>query len=422
MLKDMFVFAIRNIKSYRKFFIHIVVILSLLLCLCSIYVCSVTAIYDSYDTIQEVNLKYNYVEINDNVPIHLKDAPAQENEQWMKYPLEIVKRTKFNPNAIVFGEDTYNQLTTSFTLIIDDKSYTSKTKSEKLYIEGIDLNHSIFTKNEEIGFKAEFSSKKGIIIKGSTIQNDDEIMINERLVEYYNLDINNIIGKTISFKSSNYTSNSWKIVGVVSKNYTNDTIYISNNNEYFSTYGKNYQTVTRVFFDDYADGEKAYSQLFKLYTSKTVTYAAEDMSSSISTLQSMITFMQVIFIIFIIILGSSFLVTLALKVDSIIHLQKTFLGVLISHGFERKKVDMLLWVQVLICGSISSIIAAILGTVFVFCSKPLFTGLGVNVVLNFGIFILSLGIIFVLMLIILFAICAPMFIKLRKNDIIDYLR
>ncbi len=166
MLKDMFVFAIRNIKSYRKFFIHIVVILSLLLCLCSIYVCSVTAIYDSYDAIQEVNLKYNYVEINDNVPIHLKDAPAQENEQWMKYPLEIVKRTKFNPNAIVFGENTYNQLTTSFTLIIDDKSYTSKTKSEKLYIEGIDLNHSIFTKNEEIGFKAEFSSKKGIIIKG----------------------------------------------------------------------------------------------------------------------------------------------------------------------------------------------------------------------------------------------------------------
>ena len=146
------------------------------------------------------------------------------------------------------------------------------------------------------------------------------------------------------------------------------------------------------------------------------------MSSSIVTMQNMLNFIQIIFIIFIVILGGSFLVTLALKVDSIIYLQKTFLGVLISHGFERRKVDMLLWVQVIICGLISSIVAAISGTIFVLCSKSLFESLGVNVVLNFGVFIMSLGIIFVLMLLILFIICAPMFIKLRKNDIIDYLR
>lgn len=422
MLKDMFIFAVRNIKSYRKFFIHIVIILSLLLCLCSIYVCSVTAIYDSYDSIQNINLKYNYVEINDDIPIHLKDHPAQENEQWMKYGLEITKRTKYNPSVPQVGTNLYQQIDTSFTVIIDNKNYTSNVDKENIYFEGIDLDDSMFTKNEEIGFKSEFGSRKNIIIKGTVLNNNNEIVINEKLVEYFGLDIDNIIGKTISFKSSDYQSDEWKIVGVVSKNYTTDTIYISSTDGYFNKFNKYYQPVTRFFFDTYEEGEKAYSQLFKLYSGNIVTYAAEDMSSSISTLQSMITFMQIIFIIFIVILGSSFLVTLALKVDSIIHLQKTFLGVLISHGFERRKVDMLLWVQVIICGTFSSVVAAVLGTVFVFCSKPLFTGLGVNVVLNFGVFMLSLGVIFVLMLIILFAICAPMFIKLRKNDIIDYLR
>ena len=421
MLKDMFIFAIRNIKSYRKFFIQIVIILSLILCLCSIYVCSITSIYDSYDDIQSLNYQYNYVEINDDIPILIKDMPSHMNEQWMKYECQISKRTKFNPNKL--GVSSYKQINSSFTITIDGIKYNSNSNQETdILVEGTSINHTMITENELISFKGKYGNKAKIIIEGSEIKNDDEIVISESIVAMYNLDIDSIINKQIIFSKDDYSTDSFKIVGIISKDFANNMIYLSNTNQYFNTYKNYFKTITRIYFKNYDEAEASFPQLFDTYNTKVVTYAAEDMSSSIVTMQNMLNFIQIIFIIFIVILGGSFLVTLALKVDSIIYLQKTFLGVLISHGFERRKVDMLLWVQVIICGLISSIVAAISGTIFVLCSKSLFESLGVNVVLNFGVFIMSLGIIFVLMILILFIICAPMFIKLRKNDIIDYLR
>lgn len=421
MLKDMFVFAVRNIKSYRKFFIQIVLILSLILCLCSIYVCSITSIYDSYDDIQSLNYQYNYVEVDDDIAIEIKEMPVDPNEQWMKYDCQISKRTKYAPSK--GGLFNYKQMNSNFSLTLDGKVYNSITSETiDIIVEGTDIKHKMITENESISFKGEFGKNKDIIIKGSEIKNDDEIIISESIIEMYNLDINSVIGKQISFSDNDYSTNSFKIVGVISKDYVANTVYLSDNNDYFSSFKNCFKTITRIYFKNYDEAEIAYSQFFAKYKNNIVTYAAEDMSSSITTLQNMLNFIQIIFIIFIVILGGSFLVTLALKVDSIIYLQKTFLGVLISHGFERRKVDMLLWVQVIICGFVSSIVAAITGTIFVLCSKGIFEGLGVNVVLNFGVFITSLGIIFVLMLLILFVICAPMFIKLRKNDIIDYLR
>lgn len=421
MLKDMFIFALRNIKSYKKFFIHIVIILSLILCLCSIYICSITSIYDSYDNLQNMNLQYNYVEINKDVPFMIIDKPTQTNDLWMKYDFEISKRTKYYHNNI--GVQNFKHITSNYTLLVDNKEYKSNLSTESIfYVEGTNINYSLYTKNEETAFKSEFGNKSNILLSGDVIKDNNDIILNESVVSLYNLNVDDIVGKEIKFINNDYQTSYFKVVGVISKDYTDTSIFMSDKNDYFSVNQKHYKTITRVYFTDYYEGEKAFDQFFNKYNTDIVTYAAEDLSSSIATLQNMLTFIQIIFIIFMVILGGSFLVTLALKVDSIIYLQKTFLGVLISHGFERRKVDMLLWAQVIICGLISSIFSAIVGTIFVIFSKSLFEGLGVNVVLNFGTFITSLGIIFVLMIAILFIICAPMFIKLRKNDIIDYLR
>ena len=208
MLKDMFIFAIRNIKSYRKFFIQIVIILSLILCLCSIYVCSITSIYDSYDDIQSLNYQYNYVEINDDIPILIKDMPSHMNEQWMKYECQISKRTKFNPNKL--GVSTYKQINSSFTITIDGIKYNSNSNQETdILVEGTSINHTMITENELISFKGKYGNKAKIIIEGSEIKNDDEIVISESIVEMYNLDIDSIINKQIIFSKDDYSTDSF---------------------------------------------------------------------------------------------------------------------------------------------------------------------------------------------------------------------
>lgn len=419
MLKDMFIFALRNIKSYRKFFIQITIVLSLILCLCSIYVCSVSAIYDSYNTIQKEGLYLNYVSTASDLT-----NDAKYNEAINKYKHELSKELIFDYTSVPdFIKSTYPFIDNTYSISINGLNYQSN-ESNKLHqylIKGIYKNYPMIRNNEVESYEAKYDNS--IFIWGRQPEASKEIVLNETFLSYYNLNSNDLKDKTISL--INPTNNmvvfdNYKIVGIVSKNYTSDYIYLSNDDLHFSDYSRFFKVLTICFFPSFDDAQEFYRNFVRNNRDYQSLYGASYIADSVATLKKMITFIQAIFILFIVILSASFLVTLVLKVDSIIYLQKTFLGVLISHGFERKKVDYLLWLQVFICGTIASVVSAIVGLIFVLLSKPLFLIVGVTANLSVGLFFLSLVIIFVLMIIILFLICAPMFLKLKKNDIIDY--
>ncbi len=418
-MKDVLILSLKNIKAYKKFYIQFVVILVCMVFMISLFSVFSVALSDKQNELAEKSISANYfISNNDNEFDGGKIDAKFES-------LEIVKNTFLSNENLYSGYGSlYNHL---IKIKFNGKIYTTEEYGS-FEVFGA-KNNNFFTSNDYKEAKVKYGNTD--FITGNFPQNNDEIVLSSSYLAWFGIG-EEVLGNVIDFvsvKTDSPVITGVKVVGILNDNYC--SLVGHQYSHYFHPIVIAH--IENDLFKNSIDKEKFYIYDFENWPSEDlVSYLQKEYNaqyigySVMSDIQNITAMKEVANVIFLL-LGCTLLIGLMLVVYLVINkFAQMFYrnsGILLANGMSRRKLYLLLLLQ-LLWVSLLSFVIAIIFTIcgFYILKYAMSTAFSINLPITFMSIVAMLGVAIAGVVFFVAIIYAFIIYRLKNKNVSEFLK
>ncbi|HHX80346.1 MAG TPA: hypothetical protein GX692_04715 [Acholeplasmataceae bacterium] len=419
-MKKLFILAFKNLKSYLRYNLKLIITTSCLVFLVSLFSAYVISLSNKQKEMKFENISSGYL---------LSFSEMDFSKSEITSTKAIFKQFDFSKISEDYFGYAFDYLT-AFNVVIEHNSKYYQDSDFDLEISFYSGDaESIFTQNDYQELKLKFGLDEFLI--GSLPKNKSEILVSEKFLKSFGLSFD-LIGQKISIAARNdknkYIFENLKISGVIREEYHmlsgheshfsfTPTVFMLEDNNLFTENSENIRTVFRYTFDKLLSKKETL-----LLEGEDYFYVGKFTVSTITDINTIQVLTKRLFSIIGIALFIGIILTLYLLITKYIKIFSRSSGILLTCGISIKDLYRLLYLQLLLLSFFSLIISFIL-TISGFLGinelilRLFYLELGLSAALILKIFIISM--LFVIIIATMFYLY--IFRKIRRNTIREFL-
>jgi len=419
-MKKLFFLAFKNLKSYLRYNLKLIITTSCLVFLVSLFSAYVISLSNKQKEMKFENISSGYL---------LSFSEMDFSKSEITSTKAIFKQFDFSKISEDYFGYAFDYLT-AFNVVIEHNSKYYQDSDFDLEISFYSGDaESIFTQNDYQELKLKFGLDEFLI--GSLPKNKSEILVSEKFLKSFGLSFD-LIGQKISIAARNdknkYIFENLKISGVIREEYHmlsgheshfsfTPTVFMLEDNNLFTENSENIRTVFRYTFDKLLSKKETL-----LLEGEDYFYVGKFTVSTITDINTIQVLTKRLFSIIGIALFIGIILTLYLLITKYIKIFSRSSGILLTCGISIKDLYRLLYLQLLLLSFFSLIISFIL-TISGFLGinelilRLFYLELGLSAALILKIFIISM--LFVIIIATMFYLY--IFRKIRRNTIREFL-
>ncbi|MGI6767997.1 MAG: hypothetical protein ACOX43_02720 [Bacilli bacterium] len=419
-MKKLFILAFKNLKSYLRYNLKLIITTSCLVFLVSLFSAYVISLSNKQKEMKFENISSGYL---------LSFSEMDFSKSEITSTKAIFKQFDFSKISEDYFGYAFDYLT-AFNVVIEHNSKYYQDSDFDLEISFYSGDaESIFTQNDYQELKLKFGLDEFLI--GSLPKNKSEILVSEKFLKSFGLSFD-LIGQKISISARNdknkYIFENLKISGVIREEYHmlsgheshfsfTPTVFMLEDNNLFTENSENIRTVFRYTFDKLLSKKETL-----LLEGEDYFYVGKFTVSTITDINTIQVLTKRLFSIIGIALFIGIILTLYLLITKYIKIFSRSSGILLTCGISIKDLYRLLYLQLLLLSFFSLIISFIL-TISGFLGinelilRLFYLELGLSAALILKIFIISM--LFVIIIATMFYLY--IFRKIRRNTIREFL-
>lgn len=419
-MKKLFILAFKNLKSYLRYNLKLIITTSCLVFLVSLFSAYVISLSNKQKEMKFENISSGYL---------LSFSEMDFSKSEITSTKAIFKQFDFSKISEDYFGYAFDYLT-AFNVVIEHNSKYYQDSDFDLEISFYSGDaESIFTQNDYQELKLKFGLDEFLI--GSLPKNKSEILVSEKFLKSFGLSFD-LIGQKISIAARNdknkYIFENLKISGVIREEYHmlsgheshfsfTPTVFMLEDNNLFTENSENIRTVFRYTFDKLLSKKETL-----LLEGEDYFYVGKFTVSTITDINTIQVLTKRLFSIIGMALFIGIILTLYLLITKYIKIFSRSSGILLTCGISIKDLYRLLYLQLLLLSFFSLIISFIL-TISGFLGinelilRLFYLELGLSAALILKIFIISM--LFVIIIATMFYLY--IFRKIRRNTIREFL-